>query len=288
MKINVNDTELFFDVYGSKLTIYSDCVVEKPTLIVLHGGHGFADHTLYVEFWSQFSDIAQVVFLDQRGCGRSDKSSAKKWNLQHWGEDLYQFCVALDIQQPIIAGVSMGGHVMCEYLKNHPAHPGGLLFCNTEAHFVLDDVCQILKDRNSEEAAEACFAQFTRPSDETLKKYVSKCIPHYAHNSYTPQEVSRCQKRVEVFQQYCRDEMTRFNYLDEIKNIQCPTLLLVGEDSPFHPPARAIEMAELIKTEMVTLEIVKKAGAAVYKDQPDESYRIVRGFLNQFSVMKYN
>lgn len=63
MFIKINDGNLFFDVYGSKLSLIKDSVEQKPTLIVLHGGHGFADHTLYVEFWSQFQDIMQVIFI---------------------------------------------------------------------------------------------------------------------------------------------------------------------------------------------------------------------------------
>ena len=83
-KIKINQTELFFDIYGSELLINKTSVSHKKTLIVLHGGHGFADHTLYVDFWSQFSDIVQVIFLDQRGCGRSDPSCSKNWNLETW------------------------------------------------------------------------------------------------------------------------------------------------------------------------------------------------------------
>ena len=100
MFIEVNGTKLFFDVYGSALKVEKSNVIEKPTLIVLHGGHGFIDHTLYVEFWSQFSDQAQVVFLDQRGCGRSSPDKEEHWNLKTWAEDLYQFCQKLDIKNP--------------------------------------------------------------------------------------------------------------------------------------------------------------------------------------------
>jgi pimeloyl-ACP methyl ester carboxylesterase len=73
--IKINNCNLFFDVYGSKLKITSDKVIEKPTLIVLHGGHGMVDHTLYVEF----------------------------------------LCRTVGIKKPIVAGISMDGHVMCEY-----------------------------------------------------------------------------------------------------------------------------------------------------------------------------
>ena len=88
-KINIGSATLFFDIYGSKLDIKTT-ITEKPTLLVLHGAHGLVDHTLYVEFWSQFSDIAQVIFLDQRGCGRSDWRNKNEWNVKRWGEDVYE------------------------------------------------------------------------------------------------------------------------------------------------------------------------------------------------------
>lgn len=184
MKIKINGINLFFDTYGSKLKIEKDHVKEKPTLIVLHGGHGFADHTLYVEFWSQFSDMAQVIFLDQRGCGRSDPGKADEWNLKHWADDLYEFCKALGIDKPIIAGVSMGGHVMCEYISRYPSHPRGLIFCNTEARFVLDDVCDALKKCGGENVAEAARRQFLNPNPENLAEYNKKIIPYYGKKSY--------------------------------------------------------------------------------------------------------
>lgn len=46
LKIKINNTHVFFDVYGSHLRILHDSVLEKPTLLILHGGHGVADHTL--------------------------------------------------------------------------------------------------------------------------------------------------------------------------------------------------------------------------------------------------
>ena len=44
---------------------------EKPTLLLLHGGPGL-DHSIYKPAFSTLADVAQVVFLDHRGNGRSD------------------------------------------------------------------------------------------------------------------------------------------------------------------------------------------------------------------------
>ncbi|MGD9152281.1 MAG: alpha/beta hydrolase [Gammaproteobacteria bacterium] len=274
--------KLFFDVYGSKLDIKPDRVEEKPTLIVLHGGHGFADHTLYVEFWSQFSDIAQVIFLDQRGCGRSDASEPDKWNLQQWADDLHKFFVTLNIKKPIIAGVSMGGHVMCEYIKNHHDYLGGLVFCNTEAKFSLDKVCAKLQKLGGSEPAKACHDFYTEPNEKNFAVFAKLCMPFYGKKTYSPQELNRCIKHPEVFFHFCQQEALSFNYLDVVHKIQCPTLMLAGSDS-LHLVEAAKEMASKIDSEYLTLEVFANTGAPVYKDEPDKSCQVVKKFLTEIT-----
>jgi pimeloyl-ACP methyl ester carboxylesterase len=48
----------------------------KPTLILLHGGPGF-DHMSYKPAFSALSDIAQIVYLDHRGNGRSSSAGSR-------------------------------------------------------------------------------------------------------------------------------------------------------------------------------------------------------------------
>ena len=285
-KINIGNTKLFFDIYGSKLDIQKTVVKEKPTMIVLHGGHGMVDHTLYVEFWSQFSDIAQVIFLDQRGCGRSDVTEKNEWNLAHWGQDIVDFCDALSIEKPIVAGVSMGGHVMCEYATKYPEHPGALIFCNTEARFDVHAVIKKFEELGGSEIANIARENFLSPSPEIAKIYEERCIPFYAKNAYSKDEIKRCRQRREVFEHFCRNEFNTFNYLDEIHKICCQTLFMVGEDSPGHPPQFAQEMADRIDKKRVTYHLFKNAGAAVYKDVPVESYQVVKDFLMLISESK--
>ncbi|OGT32030.1 MAG: hypothetical protein A3E87_10805 [Gammaproteobacteria bacterium RIFCSPHIGHO2_12_FULL_35_23] len=281
MFITINGCKLFFDVYGSKLDIQATSIKEKLTLLILHGGHGMIDHTLYVEFWSQFSDIAQVIFLDQRGCGRSDLRTPNEWNLQYWANDLYEFCQTLGIEKPILAGVSMGGHVMCEYLSRY-SNLGGLIFCNTEARFILDDVCEKLAELGGTEIAEIARKQFTDPTPESAAAYQQKCVKYYAKNAYSAQEIGRCKQHIEILSHFYKNHMHNFNYLEDLKKVKCPTLLMVGESSPLHLPIRAEEMAAQINPKLVTVYLFKNAGAPVYKDSADEAKKVVRDFLKKF------
>jgi pimeloyl-ACP methyl ester carboxylesterase len=50
---------------------YGPVMREKPVLLMLHGGPG-ADHSIYRPAYSALADIAQIVYLDHRGNGRSE------------------------------------------------------------------------------------------------------------------------------------------------------------------------------------------------------------------------
>ena len=114
MRIEVNGIRIFFDVEGAKFVPDGPIMREKPTLILLHGGPG-ADHSGFKPAFSQYADIAQVIYIDHRGNGRSDREPREAWNLAQWGDDVYEFCRALEIERPIVFGGSFGGFVAISY-----------------------------------------------------------------------------------------------------------------------------------------------------------------------------
>ena len=132
MRVLVNGVRLYFDVEGVGLVPDGAAMRAKPTLILLHGGPGF-DHTIYKPTFAALADIMQVVYLDQRGNGRSDRDAHENWNLAQWGDDVRAFCDALEIAQPIVYGASFGGMVALAYATRHPDHPAKLILVSTEA-----------------------------------------------------------------------------------------------------------------------------------------------------------
>jgi pimeloyl-ACP methyl ester carboxylesterase len=132
MDVNVNGVRLFFDVEGAKFVPDGPMMREKPTLLLLHGGPGF-DHSIYKPAYSALADIAQIIYLDHRGNGRSEDGERESWNLAQWGDDVRVFCDVLGIANPIVLGASFGGMVALSYATRHPAHPAKLVLISTEA-----------------------------------------------------------------------------------------------------------------------------------------------------------
>src|SRR5690349_14073888 len=63
-KQNINGTRLHFRVRGTDKA--------NPYLLILHGGPGFSAH-MYYSWGVTLEKTVNVVYLDQRSCGESDR-----------------------------------------------------------------------------------------------------------------------------------------------------------------------------------------------------------------------
>jgi proline iminopeptidase len=54
----------------------------KPTLLLLHGGPGY-DHSSFKPAFGHFTDLAQVLYVDHRGHGRSRRAKPYRRCLWH-------------------------------------------------------------------------------------------------------------------------------------------------------------------------------------------------------------
>src|SRR3954452_7295922 len=94
MHVSVNGIKLFFDVAGEKYAVEGPRLVERPTVLLLHGGPGF-DHTHFKPAFAPAAEMAQLVYLDHRGNGRSEHGDPSLWTLDQWADDVKVFCDTL-------------------------------------------------------------------------------------------------------------------------------------------------------------------------------------------------
>src|SRR5215204_2110930 len=100
MRIQVGDARLFFDVEGTKLVAEGPWMRERQTVVLIHPGPGF-DHGLFkVQLGPWLSAGTQVVYLDLRGGGRSDRSTPEERRLERWADDVKELCDAIRIVRP--------------------------------------------------------------------------------------------------------------------------------------------------------------------------------------------
>jgi pimeloyl-ACP methyl ester carboxylesterase len=97
----------------------------STTIILLHGGPGIRHNYLRPE-WDALTDMARLVYYDQRGCGRSTMRGPHRWR-QHVA-DLDALVARESPDDPVIlAGSSWGSHLALLYAHGHPSRVEALI-----------------------------------------------------------------------------------------------------------------------------------------------------------------
>lgn len=286
MFITVNGAKLYFDVDGEGLTPDGKVMREKPTVIMVHGGPG-GDHSIAKPYFSQLTDIAQVIYYDHRGNGRSDLGQKEDWNLSQWGDDLKGLCDGLGISKPIVIGTSFGGFTTLSYATRHPNHAAALVLISTAAKFDFSAIYQAFERRGGKEVRDIAEAYWTRPTDEGRELYKKRCVPFYSYeNVGSPDWLPRVLWRNETALWFNgpNNEHGQFDYRDDLSKIECPTLVMVGEEDPITPSEFSDTIVENLHRDRAIYVKFKNCGHGVVGDRPSEALKTLRDFIESVVV----
>jgi pimeloyl-ACP methyl ester carboxylesterase len=289
MFIQVNGARLFFDVEGAKLVPDGARMRQRPTLLFLHGGPG-ADHSHYRPEWSALADVAQLVFFDHRGNGRSERGVPAQWNLAQWADDVRAFCDALGIERPIVLGASFGGIVAQAYATRHAEHPGRLILVSTAARggAFTDRRVALFEQLGGHEAGALARRRLIDgdTSPEVLEAWLRVCIPLYTRTRADPLAWSRAVLHNDCTQWFSRadGEGSRFDLRADLKAVRCPTLVVGGTLDPMLPVENQRELAQALPPSLVRYEEFEGAGHGVLPDAHERMLALLRSFINAESL----
>jgi proline iminopeptidase len=278
MRVQVGDIKLWFDVDGSGLVADGGEMRERPTLLLLHGGPGF-DHSLFKPAYAQLADVAQVVYLDHRGNGRSDRGDPADWNLDVWADDVRGFCDALGIDHPVVLGWSFGGMVAMAYAARHPDHPAKLILQSTAAEMRIERIAEGFRRVGGDDAAAVATAFWKGDGGaDALAEYATTCMPLYSPTPPDPAALTRTQMNTDLLMDpgaALRD----MNLLPGLAKVQCPTMVIAGEIDPICPIEAMEDIVAALPSELVRFERIPNAGHMANGDDPDRFFALVRGFI---------
>jgi proline iminopeptidase len=280
MYVDVNGARLFVDFEGAGLVPDGPRMREKPTLVLLHGGPGF-DHTMYKPAFSRLSDIAQIVYYDHRGQGRSG-GARETWNLAQWGDDVKGLCDALGIEKPIVLGTSFGGFVAQAYATRHPDHPAKLILSSTCARMVYEEIFAAFERVGGKAARAVAEGYWLTPTVESRLKYLAQCHPLYntrAANDPDARERTIINHEVGLVFNGPNNEQGRMDFRAHLARVQCPVLVLAGDTDPIVPIALTETMAACLPRHLVRFERFENCGHGVHRDDPERAFALLRQFI---------
>ena len=284
MKLSVNGTELYFDVVGSGLDATSG-FRQKPTLIMLHGGPGF-DHTYLRPWLDPVSEVAQLVYIDERGCGRSARHTNEYYQLGIMADDIVLFCKTLDIERPMVLGQSFGGFVALSIALRHPDFMSGIVLFDTSPAWTggydLDALEQLVDGQRGKELREVAYKESTGTATaEELKRFEQEIMPLYWHQGFKPEYIAELFGNPLVNMDIATYMMGTLSkeydmrpYLSEIK---VPALVLQGRYDWVTPMTGAEEMAQAIPNGQ--LHIFEHSGHMVFMEEPEELVAVLKQWI---------
>lgn len=114
----VNGVRLWYRVAGQ---------AEGAPVVFLHGGPGQGSQTFARFAGPELEPHLRMVYLDQRGSGRSERPWDEAYSLDLLVEDLEQLRKLWGVEQIVVVGHSFGAIIALEYAARYPSHTERLI-----------------------------------------------------------------------------------------------------------------------------------------------------------------
>jgi len=280
MRIEVNGKWVFFDVEGQEYIVNGPNLLKLPTLILIHGAPGNSDHSVFKPAFSALRDVARIVYLDLPGAGRSDDEPDGEFSLAKWADDLVEFCRLLEIEKPVVLGVSGGGFVAMAYGIRHPNHASKLILASTQARLDVDrSLSEFLRIGGEEVEAAARIMLKERVDGESSILFGKVCMPHYNTTPQPPRDTVIVRPRLAMAFHKLDGIWHQMDLRDDLHRIVAPTLVLTGDQDPVTPLQDSIDIVERMSKEIVQFVTIKNAGHGPWRDKPEETFSVLRAFI---------
>ena len=282
MRATIRDTELYFDVDGMGLVPDGPRMVERPTLFLVHGGPG-GEHSRFKATSAALRDVAQLVYVDHRGSGRSAQGDPATYTLENNIEDLDALRTHLGLPRISVLGSSYGGMVAQGYALRYPHRVANLiLVCTAPSHRFLADARAIVEARGTPEQKRVCQRLWdgSFETTEQLREFFFVMGPLYSRRFKAEEFDDAWSRGIHSFVALNRgfgDFLRTFDFTERLRDIGCPTLVIGGAHDWICPPQHSHLIAERIPR--AHLKIFADSAHAVAVDENDAYLAAVRGFL---------
>ena len=262
-KVEVNHIQLHYETAGSG----------APVLLI--GGLG-ADTFLWFRQVGELSRRFQVINLDNRGAGESDKPD-ERYSIPMFATDAAGLLQALGIARAHVVGASLGGLIAQEFALAHPALLDRLVLVSTTfggrravAPSLADHIRSLPKLRRSGDLTADTRSMFELLTTREWFRAHPGVVDEYVAWRVAHPQPPRAYERQRATSGY--------SVAKRVAQIAVPTLVVHGGKDRIVPVKNAHLLAARIPH--AKLAILPNAGHACMIDHADEFNRAVIEFLD--------
>lgn len=261
MILKADDAELFYEIRG-----------EGPDVVMLHPYP--SDHSYWTPMAQHLESRFRLVLPDLRGLGLSAVGEGAL-SMGKLAEDLLRLCDELKIGRAAFVGCSVGGYILFEFWRRSRERVKSLVLMDTRAGTDTDEG-KAGRLKNAEDIMQ-------RGPEWAIEQMMPKLLAPVTMSSRLD-VVERAKSTMRQggaagMAAMQRAMASRADSTETLRQIDVPTLVLGGEDDAPSPVSELERMARGIRG--AELKIVSRAGHFAAFEQPDETGRLVREFLER-------
>ena len=209
-------------------------------LVFLHGWT--ASSREWLPFAAELSERHQVICWDARGHGFHVYRSQTEMTLARMADDLEELLAHLELTNVVLIGHSMGALTAWEYIRRHSdARLKGLCIVDQSPKLVTDG-----------EWRNGVYSEFNAAKNQTFLKRLEEDFAEavleliaFGHNRRSRENYEANSRGFQQMREHlqklhgslltrCWDSITQQDYRPVLPSIQCPTLLVYGDESQFY------------------------------------------------------
>lgn len=248
-------------------------------LVVLHGGPGL-DHTGFRPYLDPLGDEFRLLYVDQRGQGRSERVDPSGLSLETLARDVDLLADALGLEGFLLLGHSFGAIVATWHAIELGTAEAYVLSGGGDSSEKLEADVEASLEAMGEAGipiAESWEQEKTVRTEDELLELLRVQLPfHFAGevpNGYMDGMVGT----PDVLRHFACIGYGDFDYTRELSRVAKPTLVIVGEHDRCTTPRAARVLHEgIADSELV---VVPGTGHMSFVEAPDAYLDAVRGFI---------
>jgi proline iminopeptidase len=249
-------------------------------LVVLHGGPGF-DHTMFRPWLDPLADEFRLLYVDERGQGRSDRVDPETLSLERFARDVDALAQALGLGEFALLGHSFGAIIATWHAVELGTAAAYVLSGAGDSSAGLEaDVVASLEALGEAGGpiAESWELERSVRTDAEMEALWRVQAPF--HFAGEPVEFPhRAVYSPDVLRHFANQGYGDFDYVPRLGRVEAPTLVLVGEHDRTTTPRAARVLHEGIRgSELV---VIPGAGHMSYIENPEAYLPAVRDFLGR-------
>jgi pimeloyl-ACP methyl ester carboxylesterase len=258
------------------LSYYKEAQNSKAPVILGISGFG-CTHYNYLDLLPELSKNFQIILIDNRGLGNSDRTTSD-YSLKDVALDALAVMEALNINSFGLMGISMGGFIAQEIMKIAPEKVKALgLMCTLSSG---SDFTQPIR------ITEVGLRQFNLLAPNIQAEYSTIATVHPTLKEKNPTQYQRIiDLRIKYkadIEQNVRQNKAACAFLDspmDLSFIQCPTLAMAGSEDRFVSPKNVEAFKKNIKGCQTAL--IPESDHFFFLEKPNEVASVLSKFFQE-------